>query len=93
MKANRFGARGYPCHTPTENKTCTLGMTPHKKIKHCRKYEDHEDDVQTHATEACRLEHKLTPREHPDKYACIHPKTKRPDKKPKDTPTHASHSA
>lgn len=44
----------------------------------------YEDDVQTHAREACRLEHKLTStaRVHPGKYACIQPKkTKRPDKK------------
>lgn len=64
-----------------------MGTIPKKtkqtnKKKHGRKY-DHKDDVHTHAREACRLEHKLTStsRVHPDKYACIHPKTKRPDKK------------
>lgn len=39
----------------------------------------YEDDVQTCAREACRLEHKLTStsRVHPDKYACIQPKNQK----------------
>lgn len=51
-----------------------------KQKKRCRKYEDYEDDVQTHAREACRLEHELTStsRVHSDK-VCMHTSTKPKD--------------
>lgn len=64
------------------------GMIPGEEKKmwlknKTKKHADYEDHVQTHARKACRLEHKLTSTltVHPDKYACIHPKTKRPDQK------------
>lgn len=68
------------CLAAVVSEITVLGEEKKKKKKRCRKYEDYEDDVQTHAREACRLEHELTStsRVHSDK-VCMHTSTKPKD--------------